>query len=91
MCDPSIVLLSRVTLTPTPRRFLPLSFLAVTSLSAQEHKLEKLWETDSVVAVPESVLPVNGTLYVSLIDGGGWDNDGKGGIAKIMDLVAPPP
>ena len=51
--------------------------------NAQQHQLEKLWETDSIVAVPESVLPVNGSLYVSLIDGGSWDADGKGGIAKL--------
>ena len=25
--------------------------------NAQTHKLEKIWETDSVVAIPESVLP----------------------------------
>jgi hypothetical protein len=52
--------------------------------SAQEHKLVKLWETDSI-AVPESVVPdmKNEILYVSLIDGGGWDLDGKGGVAKL--------
>ncbi len=65
------------------RLLLPLSFFVVTCMNAQEHKLEKLWETDSVVAVPESVLPISGTLYVSLIDGGGWDDDGKGGVAKL--------
>jgi sugar lactone lactonase YvrE len=59
------------------------AILAVTTIKAQEHKLEKLWETDSIVAVPESVLPANSTLYISLIDGGGWDADGKGGIAKL--------
>ena len=54
-------------------------------LIAQQHRLEKLWETDSVVAVPESVLPYAKTnmLFVSLIDGGGWDADGKGGIARL--------
>jgi len=62
-----------------------LSFLilAVIKLNAQEHKLEKLWETDSVIAVPESVLPVKNTLYVSLIDGAGWTADGKGGVGKL--------
>jgi hypothetical protein len=53
------------------------------STNAQEHQLEKIWETDAVIAVPESVLPANHLLYVSLIDGGGWDADGKGGVAKI--------
>jgi hypothetical protein len=52
---------------------------------AQQHSLEKIWETDSIVAVPESVLSgVNkNTLYISLIDGGGWDADGKGGVGKL--------
>jgi hypothetical protein len=59
-----------------------LSSLFITA-NAQDHKLEKIWETDSIVAIPESVLPVNGILYVSLIDGGSWDADGKGGIAKL--------
>jgi hypothetical protein len=56
-----------------------------TAAPAQTHKLEKLWETDAVVAVPESVLPFEGgkKLYVSLIDGGGWDADGKGGVGKL--------
>jgi hypothetical protein len=50
-----------------------------------QHSLEKLWETDSVVAIPESVLPdlKNNLLFVSLIDGGGWDADGKGGVGKL--------
>jgi len=50
---------------------------------AQEHQLKKIWETDTIIAIPESVLPANGILYVSLIDGGGWDADGKGGVARL--------
>jgi len=52
---------------------------------AQSHKLEKLWETDTVVRVPESVLPdfKKGILYVSEIDGNPNAVDGKGGVAKI--------
>lgn len=52
---------------------------------AQTHKLEKRWETDSIIAVPESVLPdaTHSFLFVSLIDGGGWDVDGKGGVGKL--------
>jgi hypothetical protein len=59
--------------------------IAVIVANAQNHKLEKIWETDTIVAVPESVLPdiSNKILYVSLIDGGGWDADGKGGVGKI--------
>jgi len=56
--------------------------LAVTAAQAQ-HTLEKLWETDTTLAVPESVLFDKDVLYVALIDGQGWDADGKGGIAKV--------
>ncbi|WEK33707.1 MAG: ATP-binding protein [Candidatus Pseudobacter hemicellulosilyticus] len=54
------------------------------SLHAQI-KLEKLWETDTVIAIPESVYPdlKNKILYVSLIDGPGWAVDGKGGVGKM--------
>lgn len=53
--------------------------------NCQKHRLTKLWETDSVIAIPESVLPdlQKDILYVSLINGGGWDADGIGGIAKL--------
>jgi hypothetical protein len=52
---------------------------------AQTHTLKKIWETDSIIPVPESVLPdlKNNLLYVSLINGGGWDADGIGGVGKI--------
>src|SRR5690349_17215145 len=52
---------------------------------AQQHSLQLLWQTDSIVAVPESVLPDydKNILYVSLIDGGGWDADGKGGVGRL--------
>jgi hypothetical protein len=53
------------------------------SATAQRHSLEKIWETDSIIAVPESVLPVNDILYISLIDGAPWGADGKGGVAKL--------
>jgi hypothetical protein len=55
---------------------------------AQKHSLAKLWSTDSVVATPESVLPdsKNNLLYVSLIDGGPWDVDGKGGIGHMTNM-----
>ncbi len=64
-------------------------------VNAQEHSLVKIWQTDTVIAIPESVLPdpSKGILYVSLIDGGGWDADGKGGVGilgadgKIINLT----
>lgn len=57
-------------------------FLSLAGI-AQSHSLEKLWETDSIIAVPESVLPSKDMLYVSLIDGGSWAADGKGGLGKL--------
>jgi sugar lactone lactonase YvrE len=52
---------------------------------AQDHKLVRLWESDTTLAIPESVLPdtQKGILYVSLINGGPWDKDGKGEIAQL--------
>jgi len=48
-------------------------------------KLEKIWETDTIIRIPESVLfdGKRNTLFVSLIDGAPWEADGKGGIAKM--------
>jgi hypothetical protein len=62
-----------------------LLLIAISTLHAQKHSLVQLWSTDQVVATPESVLPdfKNNTLYLSLIDGGPWDVDGKGGIGKM--------
>ncbi len=62
-----------------------LLFSVSISATAQTHTLQKLWETDTIVAIPESVLPDNKKkmLYISLIDGGPWATDGKGGIAKL--------
>jgi hypothetical protein len=53
--------------------------------NAQTHKLEKIWETDTIIPIPESVLPdlQNNLLYISLINGGGWDTDGIGGVGKL--------
>src|SRR5258708_25045613 len=64
---------------------LVLSFPLLSHAQTNAHSLEKLWETDTVVAIPESVLPdaKHTQLYVSLIDGGGWDVDGKGGVGKL--------
>ncbi|RYZ28149.1 MAG: ATP-binding protein, partial [Chitinophagaceae bacterium] len=58
---------------------------AAIDAAAQKHSLEKIWETDTTIAVPESVLlgPKNDILFVSLIDGGSWVADGKGGVGKM--------
>lgn len=53
--------------------------------NAQAPVMEKLWETDSIIAIPESVLPdaKRNLLFVSLIDGAPWEADGKGGIGRL--------
>lgn len=54
--------------------------------SAQQRQLVKLWETDSVFKVPESVLfdEKNNMLYVTNIDGTDpWGKDGKGSVGKM--------
>ncbi|TMI62564.1 MAG: ATP/GTP-binding protein [Bacteroidetes bacterium] len=53
---------------------------------SQNHKLVKLWETDSVFKVPESVLfdKASNTLFISNIDGTEpWGKDGKGSVGKM--------
>jgi DNA-binding beta-propeller fold protein YncE len=69
---PTFVILIVITLLPA-------------ALHAQQPSLQKLWETDTIIAVPESVLPdpANNILYVSLVDGGPWDVDGKGGVGRL--------
>jgi len=62
------------------------SVFFISFLSAQNHSLEKKWETDSVFKVPESVLfdSVDMILYISNIDGTDpWGADGKGSIGKM--------
>ncbi len=58
----------------------------ICNTSSAQHKLTKLWETDSVLKVPESVLydAENKVLYESNIDGTDpWAMDGKGSIGKV--------
>jgi len=66
--------------------FLSGLFLLVNLLFSGEPKLKKLWQTEAVLKVPESVLfdAARQVLYVSNIDGTEpWANDGKGSIAKV--------
>ena len=62
-------------------------FLILSSQSfSQKHQLVKLWETDSVFKVPESVLfdGKSNTLFVTNIDGTDpWGKDGKGSVGKM--------
>ncbi len=75
--------------------FLFVSFFFSLLATAQEHQLVKLWETDSVFKVPESVLydESGKVMYVANIEGDQpWEKDGKGFISrlspagKILDL-----
>ncbi|HMO32536.1 MAG TPA: ATP/GTP-binding protein [Lacibacter sp.] len=66
------------------RIFLALALLP--ALAQGQRTLVKLWETDTVFKVPESVLynPKSNLLYVSNIDGTQpWGRDGKGSIGKM--------
>ena len=62
-----------------------LALLLCATAYTQERKLELLWQTDSIVAIPESVLPdtKNGILYISLINGSPWEADGRGGVGRL--------
>jgi hypothetical protein len=65
-------------------RFFSCGFLFVLTANVQaQHSLKKLWATDSVVAIPESVLPQKKVMYVSEIDGEPWGRDGKGEVGKL--------
>jgi hypothetical protein len=57
----------------------------VASISFSQHQLVKLWETDTLLHTPESVLPdkTHNILYVSDIDGAADAKDGVGGISKV--------
>ena len=54
-------------------------------LFGQSHSLEKKWETEATLKVPESVLfdGERKILYVTNIDGEPWGRDGKGSIGKV--------
>jgi hypothetical protein len=61
-------------------------FASLVSCTAKaQHGVTKLWTTDSVLAIPESVLfdAQNQLLYASLIDGKPDSADGTGGVAKV--------
>ncbi|MBB2950374.1 YncE family protein [Sphingobacterium sp. JUb56] len=63
---------------------LALALLLGFSANAQ-HKLDKIWETDSIINLPESVLPdtESGILYVSIMGNSADEKDGIGGIGKL--------
>lgn len=67
------------------KKFMLCLALGIYTTSQAQHTLQKLWESDTTLAIPESVLPdpLNNILYVSLIDGEPWAVDGKGAIARL--------
>jgi len=60
-------------------------FIFTLNVRAQKHKLIKLWETDSIIDLPESVLldSTRHVIYASQMGINPNDKDGIGGIAKI--------
>ncbi len=65
--------------------FCTLNSFTISSVSAQQLKLVKKWETDTTLKVPESVLydAGNQVLYVANIEGQPGEKDGKGSIGKV--------
>lgn len=62
-----------------------LLLLAINAVSIGQ-TLQKIWETDSILKVPESVIldAKNQRLYVSNIDGkNAWEKDGKGSVSLL--------
>lgn len=62
------------------------SFLIFTTLASSAQSLNKLWASDTVLKVPESVYfdEKGQRLYVANIEGKGpWEKDGKGSIALL--------
>lgn len=64
---------------------LPFALFCINLSSIQAQSIDKLWESNKGLPTPESVLfnEANNILYVSLIDGGATDKDGKGGVAQL--------
>ncbi|WDF65045.1 hypothetical protein [Flavobacterium sp. KACC 22763] len=53
--------------------------------SIAQHSLNRIWITDSILPIPESVLfdKADQILYTSLMDGSPAERDGKGSIGKL--------
>lgn len=64
---------------------------SLVSINAQKVTVQKLWATDTILKVPESVLvdDKENCLWVSNIDGASNDKDGKGSISKLSKTGSP--
>ena len=70
---------------------LALVIVVIMSASAQKATVQKLWATDTILKVPESVLvdDKENCLWVSNIDGASTGKDGKGSISKLSKTGTP--
>jgi sugar lactone lactonase YvrE len=61
------------------------ALMIASSSFGEAHKLEKKWESEASLKVPESVLfdAQRKVLYVTNIDGEPWGADGKGSVGKV--------
>ena len=70
---------------------LALACFSLVSINAQKATVQKLWATDTILKIPESVLvdDKENCLWVSNIDGASNGKDGKGSISKLSKTGAP--
>lgn len=59
-----------------------LIFFFIALVSQAQHSLEKIWETDTTLNIPESVLFDKDGLYIALTTDHPWGAEGRGGIAR---------
>jgi len=64
---------------------------SLSTINAQKVTVQKLWATDTILKVPESVLvdDKENCLWVSNIDGASNGKDGKGSISKLSKIGTP--
>jgi hypothetical protein len=70
---------------------LALACFSLVSIYAQKATVQKLWATDTILKIPESVLvdDKENCLWVSNIDGASNGKDGKGSISKLSKTGSP--
>jgi hypothetical protein len=70
---------------------LALACFSLVSIYAQKATVQKLWATDTILKIPESVLvdDKENSLWVSNIDGASNGKDGKGSISKLSKTGSP--